>query len=222
MLNRVVRHDIQNDMNVVQGHAQLIEAELEPDQRELVEPVLHNTAHAIELTETVRDLIDAATGEDDLVLDPVDLGQLLRQEVEKARTTHDQGSFELLIPDDEEQLTVLATPMLSSVFNNLLGNAVRHNDREHPHVRVSVSTGPETITVRVADDGPGVPEEQREEIFGKGEMGLESSGSGIGLYLVDTLVDQYGGTVSVEDNDPRGAVFVVELERADADPSSSD
>ena len=43
-------------------------------------------------------------------------------------------------------------------------------------------------------------------------MGLESSGSGIGLYLVDTLVEMYNGLVVVEDNDPEGSVFTVSLQ----------
>jgi signal transduction histidine kinase len=42
-------------------------------------------------------------------------------------------------------------------------------------------------------------------------MGLDSEGTGLGLYLVETLVDRYGGNVYIKDNDPTGAVFVVEL-----------
>jgi signal transduction histidine kinase len=73
-----------------------------------------------------------------------------------------------------------------------------------------------------------VPEDIRADIFGKGEKGLESKGTGIGLYLVTQLLEEYGGEVWVEDregqspsgnrpgaddNDPSGAVFVVELVR---------
>jgi signal transduction histidine kinase len=71
------------------------------------------------------------------------------------------------------------------------------------------------VTVRIADNGPGVPDERKESVFGKGEKGLESDGTGIGTYLVKTLVSRYSGTVWVEDNEPRGAVFVVELLRAE-------
>jgi signal transduction histidine kinase len=46
-------------------------------------------------------------------------------------------------------------------------------------------------------------------------MGLDSAGTGLGLYLVDTLVDRYGGEIRVEDNDPEGTVFVVELPLAE-------
>jgi len=82
--------------------------------------------------------------------------------------------------------------------------------------------------VAIADNGPGIPDSQKNEIFGRGEMGLESSGSGIGLYLVDTLVEMYNGSVTVEDraerssassrtqsgdNDPVGSVFTVTLDR---------
>ena len=44
-----------------------------------------------------------------------------------------------------------------------------------------------------------------------GEKGLDSDGTGIGLYLVQTLVERYGGAVWIEDNEPEGSVFVVEM-----------
>ena len=75
--------------------------------------------------------------------------------------------------------------------------------------------GADRVTVRIADNGPGVRDEIKEEIFGKGQKGLESAGTGIGLYLVRTLLDAYGGAVWVEDNQPEGAVFVVELQSTD-------
>lgn len=110
---------------------------------------------------------------------------------------------------------VIADDMLPSVFRNLLQNAIQHNDKEVPAVVVTASERDETVVVSVADNGPGVAEEMRDEMFGKGEKGLASDGTGIGLYLVETLVDGYGGTVWVEDNDPEGAVFNVELPLAE-------
>jgi signal transduction histidine kinase len=111
------------------------------------------------------------------------------------------------IPDVE----VVGNDMLGSVFRNLLRNATQHNDKTPPEVTVSAAEHDDIVEVRIADNGPGVPDAQKDEIFGRGEKGLESSGAGIGLYLVQSLVDTYGGDVFVEDNDPEGAVFVVEL-----------
>ncbi|WP_321168916.1 HAMP domain-containing sensor histidine kinase [Halorubrum sp. CBA1125] len=120
-------------------------------------------------------------------------------------------------------MTVHANEMLASVFRNLLNNAVQHNDTETPTVTVTCEEDDDRVRIRVADDGPGVADDRKTAVFGKGEKGIDSAGSGIGLYLVDRLTTQFGGDVWVEDNEPRGAVFVVELPKAtdDSDPSHS-
>jgi signal transduction histidine kinase len=105
--------------------------------------------------------------------------------------------------------------MLESVFRNLLTNAIQHNDNEVPEVTVSATAGDDTVRVRIADNGPGIPDERKEEIFEQGEVSLDSEGTGLGLYLVDTLVGRYGGEVRVKDNNPDGAIFIVELPIAD-------
>lgn len=107
----------------------------------------------------------------------------------------------------------MANDMLESVFRNLLKNAIQHNDASVPEVIVSGRERDDDVVVRVADNGPGVPDTQKDDIFGKGEKGLESEGTGVGLYLVQTLVDDYGGSVWVDDNEPTGAIFVVTLQK---------
>lgn len=106
---------------------------------------------------------------------------------------------------------VVADDMLAAVFRNLLTNAIVHNDTEAPEITVGVETVDDRAEVSIADNGPGIPDEQKQQIFAEGEMGLESGGTGIGLYLVDTLVDRYGGDSHVRDNEPSGAIFVVKL-----------
>lgn len=100
------------------------------------------------------------------------------------------------------------------MFGNLLDNAVIHNDKESVEVSVAVEECEDRVVVRIADNGPGVPDSRKREVFGRSEKGLESPGSGLGLYLVDQLVDIYGGSVWIEDNEPDGSVFCVELRRA--------
>jgi len=158
-------------------------------------------------------------------LHPVDLESVLTNEVDKARSAHDAATISVE-GDLHGGLEVVATDLLSSVFRNLLNNAVSHNDKPEPEIIVIVEDNDETVSVAIADNGPGVPDSQKDEIFGRDEMGLESSGSGIGLYLVDTLVEMYNGSVSLEDraersfassrtqsadNDPEGSVFTVTL-----------
>jgi len=74
-------------------------------------------------------------------------------------------------------------------------------------VTVALEADGRTATVRVGDDGPGIPDDRKETVF-EPRTGTDH---GFGLYLVRTLVVSYGGEIRVEDNEPRGSVFLVEL-----------
>jgi len=213
LLNQVLRHDIRNDLQVVTAYADALADEVDDDDnREYVTAIQESAQHAIELTTTVRDLSDVMlTTEDDY--GPVSLTGVLDAEIDDMRDTFSDAI--VTVDGTVPNVSVRANDLLNSVFDNLLTNAVQHNDKAVPEVTVSVSAGEETATVRVADNGPGVPEGQKEEIFGRGGTGLDSDGTGIGLYLVQTLVEGYGGSVSVADDEPEGTVFIVTLPRAE-------
>lgn len=85
-------------------------------------------------------------------------------------------------------------------------------------VDVSISDG--VANVSIADNGPGISAGHQEEMFNKEACGLESTGTGLGLYLVQTLVDRYGGAVRYENNAPEGSIFIVELPLAADEPTS--
>jgi signal transduction histidine kinase len=145
----------------------------------------------------------------DVELKPVRLRPALESEVDDVQSNYEEALVRIdgTIPNIE----VPGDGMLESVFRNLMKNAIQHNDKEVPEVSVSATQEDDIVAVRIADNGPGISDERKETIFQQGEMGLDSEGTGLGLYLVETLVDRYGGSVYVEDNDPTGAVFVVEL-----------
>jgi signal transduction histidine kinase len=164
----------------------------------------------VELTENVRTLMASVLAGETIETTPTDAVGILETQLSQARERFDDATFELdgELPD---RCTVEANEMLSSVFTNLFNNAVQHNDTEACRVTIGVEKTSEAVRITVADNGPGIPPDRREELFGRGVKGLDSPGTGVGLYLVDTLVDHYGGSVSIGDNDPEGAVFTVEL-----------
>jgi PAS domain S-box-containing protein len=212
VLNRVVRHDIRNDMTVVLAWLEELASHVDDAGADSLRRVRDASEHVVELTEIARDHVEVVVGDREVDPQPVRLAETLREELDRRRESYPEATIDLDTPLPETR--VLADEMLSSVVRNLVNNAVQHNDEPEPVVRVSATEHEETVTLRVADNGPGVPDAQKEQVFGKGERGLDSPGSGIGLYLVYTLVTQYGGSVRVEDNDPKGAVFVVELPTA--------
>ncbi|MFD1598699.1 ATP-binding protein [Halobellus rarus] len=231
-LNQVLRHDIRNDLQLVTAYADLLtevceqrDGEEDSEERAYLEKISESAAHAVELTETARNMADVMLT-DETERKPMRLRTALESELETLRSETDAVVVtDGTVPD----VTVSANEILGSVFRNLLTNAVQHNDKDLPEVRVSatVDGGDGVVRVRVADNGPGIPDDRTEQIFGRGEKGLQSGGTGLGLYLVQTLVDTYGGDVWVEDGEdasvpngasddsPTGAVFVVELPLAE-------
>ena len=213
LLNQVVRHDIRNDVAVIVGWGDGLRAHVDEVGEDSLDRMLSACEHISSITETVGDFLSVLEGDDDPELHPVDVESVLMNEVDKARSAHDEASISVTseIPDVP---AVRATDLLSSVFRNILNNAVSHNDAAVPEISITITADSDTVSVAIADNGPGISDTQKDEIFGRGEMGLESSGSGIGLYLVDTLVDMYNGSVVLTDNDPTGSVFTVVLNTA--------
>ncbi|MFB6301524.1 MAG: sensor histidine kinase [Haloferacaceae archaeon] len=111
-------------------------------------------------------------------------------------------------------MEVLATPLLSSVCTNVLDNAVFHNDADRIRIEVGADVEDDVVQVRIADNGPGIPDAQKRAVFDQGEQGIDSTESGVGLFLVDQLVERFGGLARIEDNNPRVAIVCVELRRA--------
>lgn len=208
LVNTVVRHDIRNDLQLVLAYAETAQSHVDPDGERYIQQVLESAREAVEITEVARDVTEAmlqSTAE----LHPKPLRPVLTGVVDAAQSSNENAvvTIDGPLPD----VHVRADDMLESVFRNLLKNAINHNDKTVPEVTVDTAREGDRAVVRVADNGPGISADRRRAIFQEGEMGLDSQGTGLGLYLVQTLVDRYGGAVSIEDNEPAGAVFVVEL-----------
>ncbi|WP_435115781.1 sensor histidine kinase [Halolamina sp. C58] len=214
ILNRLLRHDIRNDIAVVLGWLDVLSDSITPEQRSAYERIESASNHILDLTTTARDITETIASGGEPELRPMNLTQVVLEEAEKCRTTFETASIEL--PDSPPEITVAANDLLSSVFRNLISNAVQHNDAAEPRVAISLSASDGAARVKIADNGPGIPDSIREQIFHDEVKGVESAGSGMGLYLVSTLVQMYDGSVWVDDNDPRGSVFVVELPTVEA------
>ncbi|MGQ4557419.1 PAS domain S-box protein [Halobellus sp. GM3] len=211
ILNQVVRHDIRNDLQLVTAYVEFLADLVGEEGETYVETIRDSADHAVELTRTAGDMADVMLA-DERDRQSVPLRNALESELDEVRSKYDAAV--VTVSGSIPGVQIVADEMLNSVFRNLLSNAIQHNDKAVPEVSVSVTERGETVVVRVADNGPGVPDGHKDAIFGKGEKGLESAGTGLGLYLVKTLVESYDGDVWVEDNDPEGAVFVVELSQA--------
>lgn len=209
-VNELLRHNVLNGMQAIKGNARLLEEHVDEDGRGYLTTTQDRSDSIVELIQNVRVLVDSVSRQNEL--QAVDLADVVHRSVEQARRTYQSATFEVQVPGD---VAVRADELLEAVFENLLANAVQHNDAETPTVRVTAESDGRTVRVRVVDDGPGIPEDRREEYFEPGAQDESSVGQGLGLYLVRTLVSRYDGAVSVESSGPEGTTMVVELEAAD-------
>ncbi|QLC34850.1 PAS domain-containing protein (plasmid) [Halarchaeum sp. CBA1220] len=208
LLNRTFRHDLLNDVNVISARATLLEEFVDSGGERYLETIGERADDMDERIQTMRSLMQAVEG-DDHDLAPVPLAETVKGEVDQARDAHPSAAFEVETP--LPSLTVRADELLGDVFENLLANAVEHNDADAPHVRVSAEREGDDVVVTVADNGSGVPPERRDEIFELGEKGEESGGTGVGLNICERVVASYGGELDVGDADLGGAAFTVRL-----------
>jgi PAS domain S-box-containing protein len=205
----LMRHDVLNALTVVRLTAELL-AEDGPDEttRADAQLIVDWSDDIVALIGRIRSVVDALT-DDEPTTGPVDVTAVLTREVERLRSAYPAATVTVAA---DGGTTVLAGDLLGEVLGNVVRNAIVHSDRPDPTVDVAVTRGDDTVAVVVADDGPGVPDDRKAAIFRRGETShVKHSGSGFGLFFVDSTVSAYGGSVRVEDNDPRGARFVVEL-----------
>jgi PAS domain S-box-containing protein len=208
VLNRVLRHNLRNDLNVVSGYLEMAEARVDDeDVRRMLDVAAENTAGVVELGEKARYIERALdAGVDDP--DPVELRPLLEEITEElSETEPDAGGRSETEPaaeitvDVDDDVTVRAAPsLLEAVFENLLENAIEHDPSETPTVTVRTAEDeaePGFLAVEVADDGPGIPEHELAVLDETGETALEH-GSGLGLWIVTWGVDSLGGAVDFE------------------------
>ncbi|WP_152041637.1 sensor histidine kinase [Salinigranum salinum] len=216
LLAQVLRHDVANAATVITGWGEVLRDEVSPPGTEALERVLRGGQRITELVENSRDFTALLEAGHRLETEATLLEPVLRSEVDAIRRIHASTTKRVDIELDTSNPTVkvIAGGMLPSVFANLLSNAVRHNDAETAEIHVTVAVDAREVVVRVADNGPGIPDEKKEQVFEPASKRADSPGDGLGLALVRRLVDSYGGRVWFEDAPGGGAVGCVALRRA--------
>jgi signal transduction histidine kinase len=143
----------------------------------------------------------------------VDVGELMTDVVDDYRRRFPDVQF--TVDADPARAAVTDQKLLATGLGHLVENAAGYNDAAEPVVDVDVSSEGEGVTVRVSDNGPGIPAAERAVVTEGRETQL-THGSGLGLWLVAWTVDACDGDLRFAENEPRGSVVVVDLPAAEA------
>lgn len=213
VLNRVLRHDLRNEGNIVLGYADLV-ADRHPEASSEAARISAHMERLVDLGDTAR-YIDDALARGDHEKRAVDLVAVVTAQLETFREQHPEADIEASLPAAAH---VRSSDLLDRVVENALENAVVHNDRAEPYVRVTVSTdGSGFVTLSVVDDGPGIPRTERVAIEGEGETPLAHA-TGLGLWFIQWVVQDAGGEVTATDREPRGTELRLRFPQVSPEP----
>jgi len=197
VLNKILRHDILNDLTVVMSSCDLIQ--LEDDRLKL--KAERAIKKSVSLIERMRELENALLSEEELVK------KSLMIEVKKVIENYPDIKFNLV-----GDCTILCDDAIFSVIDNIVRNAVVHGKTERIDISIEEKDG--NCEMRISDFGKGIPDDIKSKIFLEGESFGETKGSGLGLYIVKKVLERYWGSITVEDNKPNGVVFIIRLRKA--------
>lgn len=220
-------HELRTPLTSVLANLELLDEALArspslEQERESVESALRSSQRMRRLVADLQ-ILARADSESEPVREICDLSEIARNAVEEVRPLASHHRIELEAPDNA---AVRGSPDdLHRVVVNLVDNAARHTPGGCTiRVRVTRSEEAGTAVLEVGDDGPGIPEEVRPQIFnrfvrnaGPGDRS-SSNGTGLGLAIVQAIAAEFGGTASVGDSEQGGALFTVEFPLATIDP----
>ncbi|OAQ52201.1 hypothetical protein HTG_11310 [Natrinema mahii] len=212
VLNRVLRHNLRNDLTVVIGYAELLRERLDDPELAAAADTLRETATDLaDTSEKTRAIQYALDRDGDL--EPIDVAATVTETIEGLDP--DDATISVSTADDP---SAWADPGLGLVVENLVENAIRHAGPE-PTVEVSVAREDCRVRLAVADDGPGIPPAEIDVVTGETDITQLTHSSGLGLWLVRWMVDNYGGSVSFRESALGGSRVEIALEPA---PSPAD
>jgi PAS domain S-box-containing protein len=210
-MNRLLRHNLLNSLNVVEARLDLLEGRVDYEVSSHLETATERTAGMIDFVQTVREVTKVIGHGDEQELKPVDLGDTVSARVDRARTCYPEAEFHL---EEEPSVDVIADDLVGEVLDNVLVNAIQHNDTDSPTVWIDTHVTDDAAVVSVADDGAGIPDDRKSDIFEREVTNFDDPGSGFGLYLVAEILDSYGGDITVADSKAGGARFELTFPRA--------
>lgn len=211
VLHRVFRHNIRNDLNVIQGY---IDMALDAIDDNRVTEWLHtatvSTRRITDMSEKLR--IIERTDIDTLHGDSVDIVQVIRPEVEEFESAYPNATFETDLP---ERARILGDQAMRYVIRELLENAIEHHHlpEGQRHISISAYRSMTSVTIQISDNGPGIPDDELRALTSGAETQLTHM-SGVGLWIVKWLCGFSGGHVSFKSEAGKGTLATIECQAA--------
>ena len=194
LINKTLRHDV---LNALTSATAFLEIGIEDNNREYLSKALESVNKAVNIVRDMRAFENAVKSGEVKCMDIREVAADVAKSFEGV-SIYGRGK-------------ALAGEGLRSVIENMVNNAFIHSGTDRVEIRISESA--EWCEMRIADFGIGIPDEIKERIFEEGFKCGKTAQTGLGLFIAKKIIERYGGEIWVEDNKPKGSVFVIRLRR---------
>jgi signal transduction histidine kinase len=214
-------HDLKNPLNAIRLGADLLnDAELNEQQRKALNMMQRATDS---MTNLITGLLETIRVEStsNFPYEPFQITDLIRRAIEDLRPLSDARKQKVIYKPPEDSVLISGDPnRLNSVMANLISNAIKFSP-EGAKIEINLRWDDEEVIVSVADNGPGIPEDEIPRIFEhlfRGRITVQDpsnpiDGTGLGLALAKTVIEQHGGRIWVRSKEDEGSTFSFSLPR---------
>lgn len=222
-------HELRTPLNAILGFGQLMQHKadvLNERHKECVEQILRSGNHLLELINEVLDLSQIESSRQALKIEAVHVSSIIQKAVALVNPLAWEREIKIInnIPDDSRVHVDADSLRLYQVLINLISNAIKYNREQGTVTLDVVFLTNDRCRIEVKDTGKGIPEDQSHKIFEPFErLGAEYSeelGTGIGLTICQSLIQQMGGSIQVDSVFGAGSCFSIELPVPSESPPS--
>lgn len=194
-INKILRHDLTNDFAVIKSALRLYKTNSEAKMLDEIAKRVKRGLDTIHRQRKQESFIESHSA-----LSECKVRDILNKIIK------DYPNLEITISGDA---IIYADEAIYSVFENLICNSIKHGNTNKLNIEIN-SIG-DHCEIKFSDLGIGIPDNVKEKIFDEGYTHGKTGHTGIGLFIVKQTIKEYGGDISVEDNKPNGALFVINL-----------
>jgi PAS domain S-box-containing protein len=208
VLDNILRHNLRNDLTVVRGLAEEVRSQTTGEIADTVDEIVTKTNELMSTGEKSRSITDLLSEEPRRK--SVDITSAVRSITAEFAAARPGIRIDV---DAPERLVVDTTLKIREAIEELIRNAVIHNDRNTPSIDICIEANDETAEIRITDNGPGIPEMDRAVLETGQAIDDLYHGSGLGLWLVYWIINRSNGSIVVESAESRGTEVTIRLPR---------
>lgn len=213
-LLRAISHDLRTPLTSISGNAGvLMEKSISLDEskkQEIYSSIYDDSMWLVNLTENLLSITRIENGTMHLQMNAELIDDVFREAISHVDRKASEHKISIDLADDM-LMAKMDVRLIVQVIINIVNNAIKYTP-EGSHIGLSAKKQGDFVCIQISDDGPGISDESKQHLFNMfytADIGKSDSrrGLGLGLSLCKSIVEAHGGSISVSDNQPHGAVF---------------